>query len=157
MGEEVESHRVEVAMQLQEILESIKDLKVERDKKKKKKKESDSERESSDSDDDKSKDSSDHVGSGFHKGKNKDSLCDSRKIKMPIFSRADAYGWIYRVKRYFEVQGISKKDQLRATCLCMEGSALAMGGGTIAMPYIGKYQEEAIGSLSTIIRSWTNT
>lgn len=34
MREEAESHQVEVAMQLQEILESIKDLKVERDKKK---------------------------------------------------------------------------------------------------------------------------
>lgn len=119
MREEAESNRVETGMQLQEILESLKSLKNERNNKKKKN-EPDNE-ESSASDDDKTK------GSGIHDhgGKNKDPLRDARKIKMPIFSGEDAYGWIYRVERYFEVQGISKKDQLRAAGLCMEDSALA--------------------------------
>lgn len=73
-------------MQLKEILDLIKDLKVERDKKKKKKKKQfDSERESSDSGDDKSRGFGDHMGSGFLNGKNMDSLRDSQKIKMFIF------------------------------------------------------------------------
>ncbi|GKD35000.1 putative mitochondrial protein, partial [Tanacetum coccineum] len=37
----------------------------------------------------------------------------------------DAYGWIYRVERYFEIQGIPQQEQLRAVVLCMEGEALS--------------------------------
>ncbi|GJS71806.1 hypothetical protein Tco_0704647 [Tanacetum coccineum] len=48
-----------------------------------------------------------------------------RKLKMPVFEGEDAYGWIYRVERYFEIQGLSQQEQLRATALCMEGEALS--------------------------------
>ncbi|GKD51679.1 hypothetical protein Tco_1280655 [Tanacetum coccineum] len=37
-----------------------------------------------------------------------------RKLKMPVFEGEDAYGWIYRVERYFEIQGIPQHEQLRA-------------------------------------------
>ncbi|PWA72590.1 hypothetical protein CTI12_AA104190 [Artemisia annua] len=48
-----------------------------------------------------------------------------RKLKMPLFEGEDAYGWIYRVERYFEIQGLPPQEQLRAAALCMEGEALA--------------------------------
>ncbi|GJW08422.1 retrovirus-related pol polyprotein from transposon 297 family protein [Tanacetum coccineum] len=48
-----------------------------------------------------------------------------RKLKMPLFDGEDAYGWIYRVERYFEIQGIPQQEQLRAAVLCMEGEALS--------------------------------
>ncbi|GKD06305.1 ankyrin repeat-containing protein, partial [Tanacetum coccineum] len=48
-----------------------------------------------------------------------------RKLKMPIFEGDDAHGWIYRVERYFEVQGVIRRERLRAAALCLEGEALA--------------------------------
>ncbi|GJT15974.1 hypothetical protein Tco_0874680 [Tanacetum coccineum] len=48
-----------------------------------------------------------------------------RKLKMPVFEGEDAYGWIYRVERYFEIQGLPQLEQLRAATLCMEGEALS--------------------------------
>ncbi|GJV66175.1 ankyrin repeat-containing protein [Tanacetum coccineum] len=48
-----------------------------------------------------------------------------RKLKMPVFEGEDAYGWIYRVERYFEIQGLPQHEQLRAVALCMEGEALS--------------------------------
>ncbi|GJS88960.1 ankyrin repeat-containing protein [Tanacetum coccineum] len=48
-----------------------------------------------------------------------------RKLKMPVFEGEDAYGWIYRVERYFKIQGLTQQEQLRATSLCMEAEALS--------------------------------
>ncbi|GJW60699.1 hypothetical protein Tco_0110034 [Tanacetum coccineum] len=48
-----------------------------------------------------------------------------RKLKMPLFDGEDAYGWIYRVERYFEIQEHPQQEQLRASALCMEGEALS--------------------------------
>ncbi|GJU41638.1 hypothetical protein Tco_1194595 [Tanacetum coccineum] len=48
-----------------------------------------------------------------------------RKLKMPVFEGEDAYGWIYRVERYFEIQGLPHQEQLQAAALCMEGEALS--------------------------------
>ena len=48
-----------------------------------------------------------------------------RKLKMPVFEGEDAYGWIYRVERYFEIQGIPPQEQLLAAAVCMEGEALS--------------------------------
>ena len=44
---------------------------------------------------------------------------------MLLFEGEDAYGWIYRVERYFEIQGIPQQEQLRAATICMEGEALS--------------------------------
>ncbi|GKD06150.1 hypothetical protein Tco_1181124 [Tanacetum coccineum] len=49
-----------------------------------------------------------------------------RKLKMPVFEGEDAYGWIYKVELYFEIQGLPQQEQLRATALCMEGEALSL-------------------------------
>ncbi|GJZ02921.1 ankyrin repeat-containing protein [Tanacetum coccineum] len=48
-----------------------------------------------------------------------------RKLKMPLFDGEDSHGWIYKVERYFEVQDIEPREQLRAAVLCMEGQALS--------------------------------
>ncbi|KAJ9539530.1 hypothetical protein OSB04_032263 [Centaurea solstitialis] len=49
-----------------------------------------------------------------------------RKLKMPIFDAEDAYGWVYRIERFFDIQGfVSTGERLRAAVLCLEGQALA--------------------------------
>ncbi|GKA27344.1 putative mitochondrial protein, partial [Tanacetum coccineum] len=48
-----------------------------------------------------------------------------RKLKMPVFDGEDAYGWIYRVERYFEIQGIPPQEQLRVVVVYMEGDVLS--------------------------------
>ena len=44
---------------------------------------------------------------------------------MPIFEGEDAYGWVYMVERYFTINGLSEREKLTATALCLEGKALA--------------------------------
>ncbi|KAI0519065.1 hypothetical protein KFK09_006505 [Dendrobium nobile] len=48
-----------------------------------------------------------------------------RKLKMPIFEGDDAYGWIYKVERYFAVNGLTEEEKLSAAGLCLEGKALS--------------------------------
>nr|GEY85139.1 hypothetical protein [Tanacetum cinerariifolium] len=65
-----------------------------------------------------------------------------RKLKMSVFDGEDAYGWIYRVERYFEIQGLPHQEQLRATALCMEGEALSWYRwecGTNSIPFAQAY------------------
>ncbi|XP_031271166.1 uncharacterized protein LOC116129586 [Pistacia vera] len=47
-----------------------------------------------------------------------------RKLEMPIFSDEDPYGWIFRVERYFNINGISEEGKLTAATVCMEGEAI---------------------------------
>lgn len=46
------------------------------------------------------------------------------KLKMPIFKGEDAYGWIYRVERYFVIIGLTEREKLMAAALCLDGKAL---------------------------------
>ncbi|XP_028554071.1 uncharacterized protein LOC114580489 [Dendrobium catenatum] len=48
-----------------------------------------------------------------------------RKLKLPIFEGEDAYGWIYRVERYFAVNGVTEEEKLMAVPICLEGKSLA--------------------------------
>nr|GEV16166.1 ankyrin repeat-containing protein [Tanacetum cinerariifolium] len=64
-----------------------------------------------------------------------------RKLKMPIFEGEDVYGWIYRMERYFHIQGLEARDQLTAAELCLEGQALSwyrwsrlVGGQLVGVP-----------------------
>jgi len=59
--------------------------------------------------------------------KSRGPLREYRKLKMPVFERSDAHGWIYiyPVERYFEVEGIEGRNRLQATAIRMEGSALS--------------------------------
>ncbi|GJS50286.1 putative mitochondrial protein [Tanacetum coccineum] len=47
------------------------------------------------------------------------------KVKDAYFEGEDAYGWIYRMERYFHIQGIEATDQLTPAELCLEGQALS--------------------------------
>ncbi|XP_031283145.1 uncharacterized protein LOC116141808 [Pistacia vera] len=47
-----------------------------------------------------------------------------RKLEMPIFFGEDPYGWIFRVERYFHLNGITEEGKLTATAVCMEGEAI---------------------------------
>ncbi|GKD91842.1 ankyrin repeat-containing protein, partial [Tanacetum coccineum] len=47
------------------------------------------------------------------------------KLKMPLFDGEDSHGWIYKVERYFEVQDIQPREQLRAAILYIVGQALS--------------------------------
>ncbi|GJU56582.1 hypothetical protein Tco_1230296 [Tanacetum coccineum] len=44
---------------------------------------------------------------------------------MSIFDGEDAYGWIYRIERFFKVQGVEALEQLQVVELCLEGEALS--------------------------------
>ncbi|CAI9295062.1 unnamed protein product [Lactuca saligna] len=48
-----------------------------------------------------------------------------QKIKAPIFEGEDAFGWIYKVERFFEIQDIGVRDRLKAATICLDGKALA--------------------------------
>ena len=45
---------------------------------------------------------------------------------MPLFGGEDVYGWIYKMERFFDVQGFTQPvDRLRAVVLCLEDQALS--------------------------------
>ncbi|PKU73032.1 1-phosphatidylinositol-3-phosphate 5-kinase [Dendrobium catenatum] len=48
-----------------------------------------------------------------------------RKLKMPVFEGEDGHGWIYKVERYFAVNGLIEEEKLTAVGMCLEGKALA--------------------------------
>ncbi|GJR89803.1 hypothetical protein Tco_0213814 [Tanacetum coccineum] len=87
-----------------------------------------------------------------------------RKLKMPVFEGEDAYGWIYRVERYFKIQGIPQQEQLQATALCMEGKALSWyrwsEGRTLFHSWDGfkrrlliQFQQSKEGNLFTVMEA----
>ena len=48
-----------------------------------------------------------------------------RHLELPIFEGSDLDGWIFRVERYFEINGLRADEKLRAVMVCTEGGALA--------------------------------
>ncbi|PKU67250.1 1-phosphatidylinositol-3-phosphate 5-kinase [Dendrobium catenatum] len=62
-------------------------------------------------------------GYGEYRGNGRDPKV--RKLKMPIFEGEDGHGWIYKVERYFAVNGLTDDEKLTAAGLCLEGKALA--------------------------------
>lgn len=47
-----------------------------------------------------------------------------RKIEMPVFSDDNPDGWLFHAERYFEVNGLIKKEKLATIGVSMEGNAL---------------------------------
>lgn len=47
-----------------------------------------------------------------------------RKLELPIFSREDPMGWIFRVERYFSLNKIPEGEKMEAVTVCLEGKAL---------------------------------
>ena len=46
----------------------------------------------------------------------------SKQLELLVFEGSN---WIFRVKRYFEFNGLQADERLRAALVCMEGEALA--------------------------------
>ncbi|KAL4562182.1 hypothetical protein LXL04_034378 [Taraxacum kok-saghyz] len=125
MRQEAEASRIEVGMQLREMMKAISDLTLAVGKKDSRKNGDLGVKEPKFGffdDDDES------VGSKKNNrfdGKERDPLSEVRKLKAPVFDGEEPYGWIYRVERYFEIHGIKGRDQLRAAAICMDRAALA--------------------------------
>ncbi|KAJ1379359.1 Retrotransposon gag domain [Sesbania bispinosa] len=47
-----------------------------------------------------------------------------RKLDIPLFSGYDAYGWVNRVERYFNLKGVMEQERLQVVMVAMEGRAL---------------------------------
>ncbi|KAJ1397185.1 Retrotransposon gag domain [Sesbania bispinosa] len=47
-----------------------------------------------------------------------------RKLEIPLFSGDDAYGWVNRVGRYFNLKGVLEQERLQVVMVAMEGRAL---------------------------------
>lgn len=130
-----EAHRVEVVTQLQDLTNAVAALTVavKGPKKKQKARLGSSSSESEDNDQIKEEEFNDSDGSvktislkrSRKTTQRRDPLLECRKLKIPIFSREDVHGWVYRVERYFEVHGIGSKDRLQAVAICLEGPPLS--------------------------------
>ncbi|KAJ1433421.1 hypothetical protein SESBI_05947 [Sesbania bispinosa] len=48
-----------------------------------------------------------------------------RKLEIPLFSGDDAYGWVNRVERYFNLKGVLEQERLQAVMVAMEGKTLS--------------------------------
>jgi len=49
----------------------------------------------------------------------------NRRLEMSIFSGDNLDEWMFRAKRYFEVNRLTKLEKIETTMLCFEGGALA--------------------------------
>ncbi|KAJ1417644.1 Retrotransposon gag domain [Sesbania bispinosa] len=47
-----------------------------------------------------------------------------RRLEIPLFSGDDAYEWVNRVERYFNLKGVLEQERLQAVMVAMEGRAL---------------------------------
>ncbi|KAJ1406262.1 hypothetical protein SESBI_25181 [Sesbania bispinosa] len=42
-----------------------------------------------------------------------------RKLEIPVFSSDDAYGWVLRVERYFQLKGVLEHEKLHVVMVAM--------------------------------------
>ena len=47
-----------------------------------------------------------------------------RKLEIPLFQGDDAYAWVDRIERFFEIRGVPKEECVSAAMMAMEGKAL---------------------------------
>ena len=47
-----------------------------------------------------------------------------RKLEIPLFAGEDAYGWVSRLERYFQIKKVSEAERLEAIPVAVEGKAL---------------------------------
>ncbi|KAK1581592.1 hypothetical protein Q3G72_007202 [Acer saccharum] len=48
-----------------------------------------------------------------------------KKLELSLFHREDAFGWLFRAERYFEINRIPEIDRVIAASICLEGRALS--------------------------------
>lgn len=71
-----------------------------------------------------------HVDGGRH-----------RKLEIPLFEGEDPLGWIFRVERYFVVNGVTEAEKLEAAVVSLEGRALSWFQWTEARTPVNSWQE----------------
>ena len=47
-----------------------------------------------------------------------------RKLEIPLFQGDDAYAWVDRIERFFEIRGVPEEEWVSVTVVAMEGKAL---------------------------------
>ena len=58
---------------------------------------------------------------GFDGGEDATWDAQWRKLDLPLFHGEDAYSWVDRMERYFEIRGIPEEQWLYATNVAMDG------------------------------------
>ncbi|CAJ2666559.1 unnamed protein product [Trifolium pratense] len=70
-------------------------------------------------------DQTDSDDTSVHHDHNRPSEERWRKLKIPVFEGTDAYEWLSKVDRYFELKKFNDREKLQAVMVAMEGKALA--------------------------------
>ncbi|PNX79922.1 chromo domain-containing protein LHP1-like, partial [Trifolium pratense] len=70
-------------------------------------------------------DQTDSDDTSVHHDHNRPSEERWRKLKIPVFEGTDAYEWLNKVDRYFELKKFNDREKLQAVMVAMEGKALA--------------------------------
>lgn len=55
-------------------------------------------------------------------GTKRDFYC--RWLELPLFNGIETLDWVLRVERYFDVNGLTKREWLTVVGICMKGDAL---------------------------------
>ncbi|XP_057424795.1 uncharacterized protein LOC130718278 [Lotus japonicus] len=64
-------------------------------------------------------------------GQEEESNCDNtsarwRKLEVPVFDGvADAYGWVHKLERFFQIRGVPEEGRLQAVLVALDGKALS--------------------------------
>ncbi|XP_057445430.1 uncharacterized protein LOC130737629 [Lotus japonicus] len=48
-----------------------------------------------------------------------------RKLEIPVFGGDDAFGWVQKLERYFQLREVTEEEKMQATLLALEGKALS--------------------------------
>lgn len=51
-------------------------------------------------------------------------MVSHRKLELPLFDGEDPLGWIFKVERYFSVNGVEEQEKVDAAIVSLEGKAL---------------------------------
>ncbi|KAJ1396994.1 hypothetical protein SESBI_32166 [Sesbania bispinosa] len=67
-----------------------------------------------------------------------------RRLEIPLFSGDDAYGWVNRVERYFNLKRVLEQERLQAVMVAMEGKTLFgfAGGGFAVRTHHGRISRQ---------------
>ncbi|KAK0599396.1 hypothetical protein LWI29_004883 [Acer saccharum] len=64
-----------------------------------------------------------------------------KKLELPLFHGDDVFGWLFRVERYFKINGIPEIDRVIATLICLEGRAISLFQWMETQPHFTSWQK----------------
>lgn len=64
-------------------------------------------------------------GGGRNDGEEVNDGNKHRKLELPLFEGEDPLGWIFRVERYFSINGVGEDEKLDAAVVSLEGKVLS--------------------------------